>query len=322
MKKSIRLLSTILAAVILLSSLLGIGASASIADLLDPTTPRFDASSAEIVVTSAHDFTGSEVDYPFFPEVIGGFGKVITFTVGFDTDPPFTWQPYGGYEWKVNGSVVATTKSFALTTEPGAMYTVEVTVNDVEIASNGAAKFENGSPVLAAYNKVFYTFILPSETSIGVVDAFDPSAFLVRPGPPMVSLDKVKLQDLTAVPAVLTADEIADIEDDYDAMAYLYRKALIALNALAAAPSKFGYYQSDWEPFEIARNNGVAVIANTSARVQDVEDAYDALLEAYGNLNAVTSTRSGIGAFFLMIWEGIRYALWDNFLAKFFNLFG
>ena len=265
MKKSFRLLSTILAAVIILTTV-AFGAYAGLDDLLNPER-NFLEGINEIVFLSKHEKDVNALVYPVYDGtetgVLGGFSKTVVLSVDLQINadagaPDILWSPTGGYSWVVKDSsdtVVATStgKNVSIETVAGESYTAVIVIIDKD--------------------------------NDGVVNNFDDEIYFEVPA------------------AVATADKAA--------LQRLFDKAF--------ASSSQGYKDAVWKPFERARTNAYMVLNNTAATEDDVQAAFDFLEATYGELGIATSKLSGIGNYFLMIWESIRFALWDLFLAKIFT---
>jgi hypothetical protein len=284
-KKSFRLLSTILAAVIILTTV-AIGFSA-LADGL-PNSERDQLVSVTIDITSGHTIEDGVLKYTPTGTVNGGFSATVTLTavpvVLVVGEKDAAWSPYYGYTWTVNGVVQSTTgKSISFTLESDKEYKVELIGTEL---SNAGVKFDS-----AVAKK---DFTAPTYSPAG-------------------STERLELQR------------------QFD---------------LAQAPSQLGYLDQYWKIFELARTNAALVIKNPAATAKDVSDAQKALEEAYGVLNdnpaphttvdptdewdgntdynpehPVSVKVDGIGKFFLLIWESIKFAVWDLFLAKIFYAF-
>ncbi|MDR1409546.1 MAG: hypothetical protein LBJ12_04625 [Oscillospiraceae bacterium] len=279
MKKTFRLLSTILAAVIILTTV-AIGFSAFAAYTPDdglPQNERDQFTDVTIAIKSEHtaDENG-QLSYPKFnPEagtlVYGGFSRTVTLTadltIKINGDEDLAWAPLEGYKWTVNNADYGNSKTITIVTEPEKEYEVIVVVTDHN--HSGAAYSQSDS-----------------------------------------------LKFTTPTAAVL----------DGSSRAALYEQV-----RLAQFPSQFGYTAESWKPFELAKINAQLVYNNVAATENDVTNATTLLKAAYDTLNDnpngeneyndrhdVTVKVDSIGKFFLMIWESIKFAVWDLFLSKIF----
>jgi len=246
-KKSFRLLSTILVAVLILSSV-AIGASANIGGLLDPN--KTVVTGADIVLLGSHEKGSDDVlTYPTFNDgVSGGFSGNVTLTadVEFEAGNELAWAPV--YNWQADGNTFKS-KNITVSTVPGTTYEITLTVSNYDDADVN----------------VVYTFITPA-----------------------------------------AADSA-------------YKAGLQRLFDKAFAGSSLGYVAEVWKAFESARTNAFLVLNNSSATEADVDIAFEALESAYEDLNDENSKLSGISRYFLVIWESIKYAVWDLFLARIFS---
>ncbi|MDR1805226.1 MAG: hypothetical protein LBQ80_00430 [Clostridium sp.] len=285
MKKSFRLLSTILAAVIVLTSVaVGFTAAAGIIDdLLNGERQALDT--AVIAVEGDYTISGGVISYPAFDTAtgttgLGGYSRSIQLTADvtgkYADATDLAWAP--AYEWTVTADAAVfgtakapeytatyTSKTILIKTEPGVAYTVDLAVTDVD--RDGSA--------LSAVDTLGFT-----------------------------------------APAAADAAYKAELKS-------LYNKAF--------ASSALGYYDWAWKPFELARLNALEVLNNSYATEADVDNALSFLTDTFSVLNDDPDAQNdqntphdpsvkvdGFGKFWLMVWESIKYALWDLFLAKIF----
>jgi len=305
-KKSSRLLSTILAAAIVLATVtVGFSVFAELPGSGLPEPDRDFMVDFEIALAEDGYHTGlggtlsAQEDFELTLDAIGAIIEVKGIGGGFKSEvklvadielyehagaPDILWSPTGGYLWEITGddgyANTGKGKSMTIGTAPGVRYDVKLTITD-------------------------YDWVQKKDVTI-VKNAF----FLT----PDAATDKSDLEEF-------------------------YKKAF--------ASSAFGYFEWAWAPFTLARTNAYQVLNNPSSTQDEVDYALEILIQTYGILNdnpdpfagpdpefpdedadtnynpphEPTVKAEGFYRFFLMIWESIRYAVWDMFLSKLF-LFG